>query len=121
MKSDRSLSEVEWLLSIGGVEIRSGMSVPDQVSWDDLRAEFDAIFIGFGLGEDSLLNLPGADATGVMGAVDFIAQMKLTDHGLNGAQDVIVIGGGNTALDAVRETRGLGAERVTLAYRGGEL
>lgn len=120
MKSDRSLSEVEWLLSIGGIEIRSGVSVPDQTTWDDLRAEFDAIFIGFGLGEDSLLSLPGADATGVVGAVDFIAQMKLTDRDLRGAQDVIVIGGGNTALDAVRETRGLGAERVTLAYRGGE-
>ena len=120
MKSDRSLSEVEWLLSIGGIEIRSGVSVPDQTTWDDLRGEFDAIFIGFGLGADSLLDLPGADAEGIVGAVDFIAQMKLTERGLNGARDVIVIGGGNTALDAVRETRGLGAERVTLAYRGGE-
>lgn len=120
MKSDRSLSEVEWLLSIGGIEIRSGVSVPDQTTWDDLRAEFDAIFIGFGLGEDSLLSVPGADAEGVQGAVDFIAQMKLTDQGLKGARDVIVIGGGNTALDAVRETKGLGADRVTLAYRGDE-
>ena len=120
MKSDRSLSEVEWVLSIGGIDIRSHQSVPDQVSWDDLKSEFDAIFVGFGLGEDSLLSLPGADADGVQGAVDFIAQMKLTALDLSGVKQAVVIGGGNTALDAVRELKGLGVERVTLAYRGGE-
>jgi len=120
MKSDRSLSEVEWVLSIGGIDIRSHQSVPDQVSWDELKAEFDAIFVGFGLGEDSLLSLPGADAQGVQGAVDFIAQMKLTALDLSGVTQAVVIGGGNTALDAVRELKGLGVERVTLAYRGGE-
>lgn len=120
MKSDRSLSEVEWLLSIGGIDIRSGVSVPEQTTWDELRAEFDALFIGFGLGPDSLLSLPGADAEGVMGAVDFIEQMKLTDLSVAGIERVVVIGGGNTALDAVRETKGLGVESVTLAYRGSE-
>lgn len=120
MKSDRSLSEVEWVLSIGGIDVRSHQSVPDQVSWGDLKSEFDAIFVGFGLGEDSLLSLPGADAEGVQGAVDFIAQMKLTALDLSGVKQAVVIGGGNTALDAVRELKGLGVERVTLAYRGGE-
>ncbi len=120
MKADRSISEVEWLLSIGGIDIRSGVSVPDQLSWDDLKSEFDAIFIGFGLGEDSLLSLPSADSEGVIGAVDFIAQMKLSPIDVSSVQNAIVIGGGNTALDAVRELRGLGVESVTLAYRGGE-
>ena len=54
MKADRSLTEVEWLMSIGGIEVRSGISVPDQATWADLQAEFDAIFVGFGLGADSL-------------------------------------------------------------------
>jgi glutamate synthase (NADPH/NADH) small chain len=120
MKADRSLSEVEWLLSIGGIEIRSGQSVPEQLSWDELKAEFDAIFVGFGLGEDSLLSLPGAEAEGVQGAVDFIAQMKLSPLDLSAVKRAVVIGGGNTALDAVRELKGLGVESVTLAYRGGE-
>lgn len=120
MKADRSLSEVEWILSIGGIEIRSGVSVPDQLSWSDLCEEFDAIFIGFGLGEDTLLSLPEADAQGIMGAVDFIAQMKLGSVDLSGVDRAVVIGGGNTALDAVRELKGLGVEHVTLAYRGNE-
>jgi glutamate synthase (NADPH/NADH) small chain len=120
MKADRSLTEVEWLMSIGGIEVRSGISVPDQMSWADLQAEFDAIFVGFGLGEDSLLSLDGADSKGIMGAVEFIAQMKLGTVDLSSVQNAIVIGGGNTALDAVRELKGLGIDSVTLAYRGGE-
>jgi glutamate synthase (NADPH/NADH) small chain len=120
MKADRSLSEVEWLLSIGGIEIRSGVSVPDQLSWSDLCDEFDAIFIGFGLGEDTLLSMPESGAEGIIGAVDFIAQMKLGALDLSGVDRAVVIGGGNTALDAVRELRGLGVEHVTLAYRGNE-
>lgn len=120
MKADRSITEVEWILSIGGIDIRSGISVPDQVTWADLQSEFDAIFIGFGLGEDSLLALPGAGSQGIIGAVDFIAQMKMTTFETNEVHNAVVIGGGNTALDAVRELRGLGVENVTLAYRGGE-
>ena len=120
MKADRSISEVEWLLSIGGIEIRSGISVPDQCSWTDLKSEFDAIFVGFGLGEDSLLSLAGAENKGIMGAVDFIAKMKLTQLDVSKVKNAVVIGGGNTALDAVRELKGLGVESVTLAYRGGE-
>lgn len=120
MKADRSINEVEWLLSIGGIEIRSGLSIPTDLTWDDLKSEFDAIFIGFGLGEDSLMSLPGADSQGVLGAVDFIAQMKLGTVDLSEVKNAVVIGGGNTALDAVRELRGLGIESVTLAYRGSE-
>ena len=66
------------------------------------------------------MSLPGADNKGVLGAVDFIAQMKLQSVDLAEVKNAIVIGGGNTALDAVRELRGLGVESVTLAYRGGE-
>ena len=120
MKADRALSEAEWVLSIGGVEVRSGVSVPDQLTWDALREEFDALFIGFGLGEDSLMSIPGAEAQGVRGAVDFIAEMKLTSPNLSHVKRAVVVGGGNTALDAVRELKGLGVEHVTLAYRGGE-
>ena len=120
MKADRSLSEVEWLMSIGGIEVRSGVSVPDQATWADLQAEFDAIFVGFGLGADSLLGLDGVDSEGIMGAVDFIAQMKLGMVDLNSVHNAVVIGGGNTALDAVRELKGLEVDSVTLAYRGSE-
>lgn len=120
MKADRSLSEVEWILSIGGIEIRSGESIPATTSWQTLQGEFDAIFVGFGLGADSLLALPGGDAQGICGAVDYISRFKLTDLDVSALGNVVVIGGGNTALDAVRELKGLGAPSVTLAYRGDE-
>ena len=55
-----------------------------------------------------------------MGAVDFIAQMKLGMVDLNSVNNAVVIGGGNTALDSVRELKGLGVDNVTLAYRGSE-
>jgi len=120
MKADRSLSEVEWILSIGGIEIRSETSVPGSVSWSALADEFDAIFVGFGLGADSLLKLDGANAKGIEGAVAFIERMKLNEIDVSSIKHAVVIGGGNTALDAVRETKGLGIPNVTLAYRGGE-
>ena len=74
MKADRSLTEVEWVLSIGGVEVKSGVDVPTDISWDDLRRDYEAIFIGFGLGRDRYMKLENADASGIYGAVDYIAK-----------------------------------------------
>ena len=66
------------------------------------------------------MNLPGANAQGIFGAVDYIARFKLCEEDLSKVSKAVVIGGGNTALDAVRELKGLGVENVTLAYRGDE-
>ena len=120
MKSDRSLNEVEWILSIGGINIESGVSVPQDKTWADLQSEYDAIFVGFGLGPDSMMDLPGGNAQGIHGAVDYISRFKLCEEDLSGVQRAVVVGGGNTALDAVRELKGLGVPEVTLAYRGDE-
>ena len=105
MKSDRSLNEVEWILSIGGINIESGVSVPENKSWADLQNEYDAIFVGFGLGPDSMMGLPGANAQGIHGAVDYIARFKLCEEDLSNVSRAVVVGGGNTALDAVRELK----------------
>ena len=120
MKADRALEEAAWILGIGGVEVRSNVNVPGDVSWAELEEGFDAVFIGFGLGPDRLLDLPNADASGIHGAVDFIAQMKLEAVDLSHVKRAVVLGGGNTALDCVRELPGLGVAEVSMVYRGDE-
>lgn len=121
MKSDRALEEAHWVLDIGGVDVRRGAEVPDKTSWEKLEQDFDAIFLGVGLGPDRYMNeLDAADALGIHGAVDFIAKFKLEQVALDGVTRAIVVGGGNTAMDAVRELRVLGVEHVTMVYRGTE-
>ena len=120
MKADRSLTEVEWVLSIGGVEIKTGVDIPTDISWEQLRQDFDAIFIGFGLGRDRYMDLDNSDASGIYGAVDYIAKMKLGEVDVSSVQNAVVVGGGNTAIDAVRELAGIGISSVTMVYRGDE-
>ncbi|MEQ1571029.1 MAG: FAD-dependent oxidoreductase, partial [Myxococcota bacterium] len=117
VKSDVVLAEVERVLAIGGVEVRTGVEVPRDVSWQELLA-YDALFLGVGLGPDT--RLPGADLRGVVGAVEWIEQMKTGRVDVDGVRRVVVLGGGNTAIDVVREWLGLGVPEVTLAYRGTE-
>ncbi len=118
MKADRALTEVEWVLSIGGIEVKTGVTVGVDISLADLDSAFDAVFVGVGLGEDSSLGIAGEQLDGVHGAVAWIEQMKLRSLDLSKIQRAVVIGGGNTALDAAREVKGLGIPWVTLLYRG---
>ena len=121
MKAERSLEEVDWVLGIGGVELKLGVEVGAQIGFEQLERRFDAVILAAGLGPDRYMSeLAGAEAQGVYGAVEFIARMKLGRAPLNGARRALVIGGGNTALDAARELRGLGVEQVGLVYRGDE-
>ena len=119
MKADRSVEEVEWVLGIGGIEIKNGVEIGKDLSLADLERDFDAVFLGIGLGPDNHLGIPGEDLEGVVGAVDFIERFKLNKLTMTEARGVVV-GGGNTALDAVRELLGLGVSDVTMIYRGTE-
>jgi dihydropyrimidine dehydrogenase (NAD+) subunit PreT len=121
MMSDRGEDEVNWLLSIGGIDIKTGVEVGKDVQVSDLESEYDAVFLGMGLGPDRLFDLPGHDLTGIVGAVDWIEQMKLTQLDTSSIRKVAILGGGNTGMDAVRETLGLGFDDVTLVYRGVEV
>ena len=120
MKADRGVTEAEWVLGIGGVEVRTGVELGRDVSPADLERDFDAVFVGIGLGADSRAALPGEDLPGVHGAVEWIERMKLSDAGTAGVRSAVVVGAGNTALDAVRELLALGIPRVTMLYRGTE-
>ncbi len=120
MKADRGDEEVDAVLAIGGIELRTGVTVPGDLSWDELKRSHDALFLSFGLGPDSVLHVPGSDLQGVEGAVAWIERMKLGKVSLDGVRSAVVVGGGNTALDVVRELKALGVEEVALVYRGDE-
>lgn len=120
MRADRGAEEVDWILSIGGVEVQLGVEIGGNLAWDELERRHDALFLGVGLGADRLLNLPGATLPGVEGAVAFIERMKLGRVDLRHVHHAVVVGGGNTAMDCVRELRGLGVGTVTMVYRRDE-
>ena len=121
MKADRSVVEAEWILGIGGIEVVHGVDVPTDLSWDTLEGRHDALFLGFGLGPDRLLeSLPGAGLQGVEGAVALIERLKTGTIQLRAVQRALVIGGGNTAIDVVRQLIGLGVPEVVMVYRGNE-
>ena len=113
--------EVDWLLQIGGITLSYGTALGTDVTLDSLAADHDAVFLGMGLGGVNGLNVDGDDKDGVLDAVDFIADLRQAGDvaRLPVGRDVIVIGGGMTAVDAAVQSRLLGALNVTLAYRRG--
>ena len=118
---DFAQRELQWLLSIGGIELKTGIALGRDVTLDDLRKQYDAVFLAIGLAGVRALALDGEALSGVMNAVDFIEQVReakdLTTVPVG--RRVIVIGGGNTAVDAAVQSRKLGATSVTMVYRRG--
>ena len=117
--------EVDYICSIGGISFESGKKLGQELSLDNLVAEYDAVFIGFGLGGVNELSVPGAELDGVVDAVSFIENLRQADDyesfgkQIGNPADVVVIGGGMTAIDAAMQSKLLGAENVTVAYRRG--
>jgi len=117
MHAEAALLEVEFIRSLG-VEIRLGLEVGKDVKPAELVRDFDAVFLGVGLGSDSRLGLPGEAGPGVGGATAWIERMKLEPRvALDGVRRVLVVGGGNTAIDAARELARLGVPEVAMVYR----
>jgi glutamate synthase (NADPH/NADH) small chain len=115
-----SLREVEYVRQLG-VKFRQETAVGRDFPFADLEKQFDAIFIGVGLGDTSALRLPGEELRGVYGALEFIAQTKSKPlHEVEIGRRVACIGAGNTAIDVVTAARRLGAETVYLIYRRSE-
>ncbi len=115
-----SLREVELVRQLG-VEIRQKMEIGRDIPFAELERQFDAIFIGVGLGETWAIDLPGENLQGVCGAMEFIEQTKaLPFHQVEVGRRVACIGAGNTAIDVVTAARRLGAGAVYLIYRRSE-
>ena len=118
---DFAQREVQFVLDIGGIAIKSGVVVGRDISLQDLRAGYDALFLAIGLGTVNTLSVDGNELEGVRDAIDFIAELRQAgDYGaVDPGRRVVVVGGGMTAIDAAVQSRLLGAEEVTIAYRRG--
>ena len=119
---DFAAREVAWLLKIGGITVHNGKALGRDVQLADLQKAYDAVFLGMGLAGVNALRAPGEDSAHVRNAVDFIAELRQQpDKGkLAIGRDVVVIGGGMTAVDAAVQSKLLGAENVTIVYRRGQ-
>jgi glutamate synthase (NADPH/NADH) small chain len=126
-----SLSEVEHVAAMGvkfmlNTEIIHGRDPEtevlggetNQVGFDLLDEWHDAIFLGVGLGETNVMDIPGENLEGVYDALHFIDRVKTRDwQSVPLGRTVVVVGAGNTAVDAVTQAKRLGAERVVMVYR----
>jgi glutamate synthase (NADPH/NADH) small chain len=119
MHAHEALREIEWVLSLGKVKLEAGKLVGKDIPADDLLSKYDAVFLGLGLGEDTKLGIEGEEGRGVVGATAWIEEMKIqASNGRLGGR-VVVVGGGNTAIDVARECALLGADEVVMVYRRG--
>ena len=115
-----SLQEVQLIKDLG-VEFRCNTEVGKDVTIKKLEKDFDAIFVGVGLGRTYRLNIPGEELPEVVEALDFIEQIHTQPlHKVGVGARVAVIGCGNTAIDAVTQAKRLGAEHAVIIYRRGE-
>jgi len=120
LKADVALAEAQDVLDLG-VELRLGVVVGRDVPLDQLLAEYDAVFVGVGLGKTKALGIPGEDLQGVVDALSFIEHLKTHPYRETSVgKRVVVIGAGNTAIDAVTQAKRLGAATATIVYRRGE-
>jgi len=115
-----ALAEVQDILDLG-VELRTGVTVGRDLPLERLLADYDAVFVGIGLGLTKSLGIPGEDLPGVVDALTFVEHLKTHPYReTRVGRRVTVIGAGNTAIDAVTQAKRLGAERSTIVYRRGE-
>jgi glutamate synthase (NADPH/NADH) small chain len=121
MVDEFAQKEVEFILAVGGIEIRHGHALGKKITLTQLRKDFDSVFLGTGLTGVNELGIEGETLEGVVDAVDYISQIRQSkDLSLIPvARRIVVIGGGNTAIDIAVQSKLLGAEDVTLVYRRG--
>jgi dihydropyrimidine dehydrogenase (NAD+) subunit PreT len=120
MRPEISLDEVKMIERLG-VTFRYGVEIGKDITAAGLENDFDAIFIGLGLGGANRLGITGEDLPEVVDALDFIEWIHTRPlHEVPVGRRVAVLGCGNTAIDAVSQSKRLGAEVATIIYRRGE-
>lgn len=120
MRPETALAEAERIVALG-VTLKLGTTVGVDVSFADLERDFDAVFVAVGLGGTQRLGIPGESLEGVVDAITFIEALKSQPYArVPVGRKVIVVGAGNTSIDAATQAKRLGADRVTIVYRRGE-
>jgi len=119
LKAPTAMAEAQMILDLG-VSLKSGVTVGKDISFDQLLRDFDAVFVAIGLGNTRPLGIPGEDLDGVVDALTFIEALKTGAPIDVRGRHVVVIGAGNTAIDAVTQAKRLGAATSTIVYRRGE-
>jgi len=118
---DFAQTEVDYILSIGGIEVRNNSALGSEVELAELVEDYDAVFLGVGLANSNALGIDGEDLNGVENAIEYIAELRQADDmsALPVGRNVVVIGGGMTAIDVAVQSKRLGAEQVNMVYRRG--
>ena len=121
LTGDFAQKEVAFLMAIGGIEVRHGFKLGENLTLQQLHTQYDAVFLSPGLNACRQLGLTGEDAPGLMAATDYIAALRQAGDlsALPVPKRAIVIGAGNTAIDMAVQIKRMGAEDVTLVYRRG--
>jgi glutamate synthase (NADPH/NADH) small chain len=110
--------EVNYITSIGGIDIKYEQELGKTISLAQLQSDFDAVYLGIGVGVARRLDIPGEELDGVVDAINFIYTLRANDFATVPVGDkVAVIGMGMTAIDAATQAKRLGAKEVTLVYR----
>ena len=115
--NEEVLKEVDYLQKQLGFNITYNSAINTKEQLKQLESDYDVIFIGVGLGATRDLGLDGENKKGVVGAVEFIEELRMKHHLINVPDKVVVIGGGNTAMDAASEAARMGARKTVMAYR----
>ncbi len=118
-KNNFAAAEIDWLLQIGGITLRTSHETSDLAALEATIADYDAVFLAVGLDGVNALKVAKASSSEIQNAVEYIATLRqATDLAtVPVGRHVVVIGGGMTAIDAAVQTKLLGAESVTIAYR----
>jgi glutamate synthase (NADPH/NADH) small chain len=120
MPGQRAAREIEFILEIGGVNLVTDKKLGKDIDLHQLRQDFDAVFLALGHNDVNRVGVEGENAPGIHNAVDYIAEIRQEELlSLPVGRRVVVIGGGNTAIDIAVQIKKLGAEYVTLVYRRG--
>lgn len=121
LTNEEAREEIDYIRKMTGFEIRTGQRVGRDVTFDRLESEYDFIFLGLGLSASHRLRIDGEEKTGVVGATEWIEELRSKPlHETVVGPKVVVVGAGNTAIDAATEAARLGAEEVTIVYRRGK-
>jgi glutamate synthase (NADPH/NADH) small chain len=111
-----ALDEMQYLQEQFGFHVTFQKPISSKADLELLEKNYDAVFIGIGLGKTSALKIKGEELKNVFGAVEFVEQLRKNHHNISVPLKVVVLGGGNTAMDAASESARMGAQ-VVLAYR----